>query len=306
MNAKKTSSKYLSDVYHKLKTELANGETQLEAAIILEHVLNISAAEIVANPEMQLTQNQLQKIERISKERKETKKPLAYILEEAPFFQYRLFVNKDVLIPRPETEQLVEIVLDEIKKRKISQARILDLGTGSGCLAIALKKALPSATVYASDISKGALNVAAINARRYEADITFVFGDYLDPFIAELHSHSPISSPVISGEPPFFDVVVSNPPYISEEDYQKLEAELFHEPKHALVGFPYEHIREQLLGLRSSISFKKEQIPKKIISDEGFMAFEFGENQSKELLKIFSDAKIIKDINGKDRFLLGS
>ena len=198
----------------------------------------------------------MQKIKDVTKIRNEKKIPLAYIFEEAHFLDLELFVNNDVLVPRPETELLVELILSEIKKRKIRQPIILDIGTGSGCIALSLKKALPSSTIYASDISKSSLQIASINAEKYNLDINFILGDYLDPFLG--HLKSPIAIPIIKGKPPYFDIVVSNPPYISEEDYLNLEAELFHEPKHALVGFPYLHLKEQISGL---------------INENGFFAF---------------------------------
>jgi release factor glutamine methyltransferase len=274
-------------MYEELKNTLKSDESAAEAKIILETVLGVDRNQIFSKPELILTQNQLAKILQIREERNTKKIPLAYILEEAPFMDLKLFVNEDVLIPRPETELLVEKVLAEIKDRKIVQPVILDLGTGSACIAIALKRALPAATVFASDISSSALNVAAINARRYSADINFVLGDYLDPFLHR--SHSPIAVPIMNTKPPYFDVLVSNPPYISQEDYENLELELFHEPKHALVGFPYAYIKKQAQSL---------------IKSGGFMAFEFGQGQTEKLLEIFPGASVYKDYAGIERIIL--
>ena len=267
-----------------IEDELENDEAKLETRIILEKVLNINSSEIITKAKTPVTQQQIQKIKDIIKLRNDKKIPLAYILEEAHFLDLKLFINSDVLVPRPETELLVDLILQEIKKRKIRQPTILDIGTGSGCIAIALKKAIPSATAYASDISKASLQIASINAEKYNLDINFILGAYLDPFLG--HLKSPIAVPIIRAEPPYFDIAVSNPPYISEEDYQKLEAELFHEPKHALVGFPYEHLKKQLEGL---------------IKENGFFAFEFGFGQKEKLQKIFSEAKFYQDLAGLDR-----
>jgi len=293
----------LKQIHSELISGLDGSEAELEAKIIIEHVLKISPAELIANPEMQLTRNQVQKILEVRDLRNHKHMPLAYILEEAPFMDLKLFVNRDVLIPRPETELLVERVLEEIKTRKIHHPVILDLCTGSGCIAIALKRALPIATVYASDISTGALNVAAINARRYETEITFVLGDYLDPFINEASLQSPIATPIMNSSAPYFDVIVSNPPYVSAEDYDKLAPELKHEPKHALVGFPYQQIRDQALGLRSSAKLKGIA-PAGLLKPGGFMALEFGQGQTTKMLEIFTDATIYKDYAGIDRLLI--
>jgi release factor glutamine methyltransferase len=303
VNNRQTKAVTLKQIYRELVSGLDGAEAEIEARIIIEHVLKINPAELIANPEMQLTRNQVQKILEVRDLRNKKRVPLAYILEEAPFMDLKLFVNRDVLIPRPETELLVERVLEEIKERKIHQPVILDLGTGSGCIAVALKRALPVATVYASDISTGALNVAAINARRYETEITFVLGDYLDPFINEAATQSLIATPIIKTPAPYFDVIVSNPPYVNAEDYEALAPELKHEPKHALVGFPYEQIRDQALGLRSSASLKGVA-PAALLKPGGFMAFEFGQGQTGKMLEIFPDACTYKDYSNIDRILV--
>ncbi|MCE2928842.1 MAG: peptide chain release factor N(5)-glutamine methyltransferase [Candidatus Caenarcaniphilales bacterium] len=277
----------LKEIYQELKQSLLNEEAQIEARIILQNVLNIDNSELITNEEQELTRNQIKTIFEIRDKRNKEKIPLAYLLEEAVFCGHRFFVNSDVLIPRPETELLVTKILEEIKSRRISKPTILDLGTGSGCIANSLKLALPAARVLASDISRASLNVAYINAKRLKAEIEFIMGDFLDPILGV--SSSPIAVPVMTGKPPYFDIIVSNPPYISEADYQNLAAELFHEPKHALVGFPYAHIKNQAKGL---------------LYPNGFMAFEFGLGQSDKLLEIFPKAKIYPDLAGIDRVLV--
>lgn len=289
MGEKATKINTVEDVLRELRTSLENSEAQIEARIIVEHVLNLDSSELISNSQNQLSKNQVQTMLDIKDKRNKEKIPLAYILEEAPFAGMNFFVNDDVLIPRPETELLVNLVLDEIKERKIHQPTILDLGTGSGCVAIALKKALPAARVFASDISQAALNIAAINAKRLDADISFIMGDYLDPFLNL--SSSPIAVPIMRTEAPYFDLIVSNPPYVTEEEYEKLEPELFHEPKHALVGFPYEHIKKQV----------KEN---NLLKENGFMAFEFGFEQREKLTKIFPKANFYKDLEDNYRFLI--
>jgi release factor glutamine methyltransferase len=281
--------KTIQDILTELKNSLENAEAAIEAKIIVEHVLNLESSELISNADNQLSRNQVQTILEIRDKRNKEKIPLAYLLEEAPFAGMKLFVNDDVLIPRPETEFLVKLVLDKIKERKIHQASILDLGTGSGCIAIALKKALPSAKVYASDISQAALNVAGINAKRHKAEIQFIMGDYLDPFLNI--SSSLIAIPIMRTRAPYFDVIVSNPPYVTKEEYENLEPELYHEPKHALVGFPYKHLKKQIEENH-------------LMKNNGFMAFEFGYNQRPELEKIFPEAQFYKDLENNDRFLV--
>lgn len=278
----------IEKIYKELKNTLGNDEAELEARIILESTLGIKATDIVSNADQILTHNQVGKILEVRDIRRDKRVPLAYILEEAYFMGLKFFVNPDVLIPRPETELLVEKVLEELKARRISKPTIIDLCTGSGCIAIALKRALPAATIYASDISKAALSIAAINAKRHEVDINFVLGDYLDPFLKDSYK-SEISIPIIKNDPPYFDVIVSNPPYVSQEDYENLEPELKHEPKHALIGFPYKQIKEQSRGL---------------IKENGFLALEFGLRQETKLKEIFPKAKFFKDYAGIYRILI--
>ena len=279
----------IQDILTELKTSLKNPEAAQEARIIVQSILNLDDSELISLADNKVSRKQIQAILEIRDKRNQEQIPLAYLLEEAPFAGLNFFVNDDVLIPRPETELLVNLVLDEIKERKIYQPTILDLGTGSGCIAIALKLALPFAKVYASDISQASLNVAAINAKRHTAEVNFVLGDYLDPFLNL--SASPIAVPVMRSEAPYFDVIVSNPPYVTPEQYEKLEPELFHEPKHALVGFPYEHIKKQI----------EEN---NLIKENGFMAFEHGFEQKGDLEKIFPKAEFYADLEGNDRFVI--
>lgn len=280
----------LAELYQELKQNLGSDESEREAQIIIESILGYSTTDLTSKADELVPKTELQRIRKICEQRKTEKIPLAYLLEEAAFMDMKLFVNSDVLIPRPETELLVEELLKEIKKRKLHYPTILDLCTGSGCIAIAIKRALPGATVYASDISRSALNIATNNAKKYETDIHFVLGDYLDPFIKENYS-SEIALPIMKSKPPFFDIIVSNPPYVSEEDYQNLEAELHHEPKHALVGFPYAHIKKQAEPL---------------ICPGGFIAAEFGLGQEDELSQIFPQAKFYQDLAGIKRFFIAN
>ncbi len=275
----------LKNIYDDLKRDLAAKDAEIEARIILEYVLNITPAEIISNEDLLVTQNQIKKIEEIKLKRINDSMPLAYILEEAPFRDLRLFVNRDVLIPRPETELMIDIALEALKSHPTHQLTILDLCTGSGCLAIALKLAFPAAKVYASDISRNALSVAAINARRYDVDIEFVMGDYLDPFLPR--TTSPIALPIMRSKPPYFDLIITNPPYVSEEDYKSLEPELYYEPKHALIGFPYASI------------LRDAQL---LLNPGGILLAEIGLGQENLIVKLAPEAVFYKDLTSRFRF----
>ena len=146
-------------------------------------------------------------------------RPVQYVLGESWFHGLRFHVNENVLIPRPETEELVDWVLDEHKQ--VQQLRILDIGTGSGCIPIALKRSLPQAIVYSCDISAGALELARKNATDLGADVHFIQQNILDASLWE--------------QLPEVDIIVSNPPYIPENNKESMHANVLeHEPHLAL------------------------------------------------------------------------
>ncbi|MFC3196250.1 peptide chain release factor N(5)-glutamine methyltransferase [Parapedobacter deserti] len=163
-------------------------------------------------------------------------KPVQYLLGYAWFMGMKLLVDESVLIPRPETEELVHLVINKHRKATNKPLRIIDIGTGSGCIAISLKKRLPHATVYALDISEEALQVARQNAQIQSAEISFIHADIL-----EWDSVFPSDQ--------LFDIVVSNPPYITDVERREMHQNvLAHEPHLALFvngSAPllfYEHI----------------------------------------------------------------
>ena len=154
--------------------------------------------------------------------RRRAGEPVAYILGEREFYSLTLTVTPAVLIPRPETELLVELALGQLCATSGTRAsRMLDIGTGSGAIAIAVSQARPGAEVWASDISPAALNVARDNARRHGADIRFIQSDGLEQLAGER-----------------FDVIVSNPPYVAETDPHLLTGDLRFEPRIALASGP--------------------------------------------------------------------
>lgn len=205
---------------------------QIEIELLLADVLKKPKEFIFLHPEFVLTSKHLNILSKCI-ERREKGEPVAYILGYKDFMGYRFKVNKHVLIPRPETEGLVELALDRIKNAKV--LKILDVGTGSGCVAVSLAKILPGAihvprfTIHASDISPKALKVAKENALRHKAKIKFIHSDLFKN---------------VSGQ---YDVVVANLPYVpmkmlrkhllhrGEFDAQDPFAGLKYEPKFALT-----------------------------------------------------------------------
>jgi|SRR3989344_6982478 len=195
----------------------------VEIELLLADVLKKPREFLFMHPEFILTSKHLNILSKYIKRRKQGE-PIAYILGYKDFMGLRFKVNKDVLIPRPETEWLVEkIVQSEKLKVKSGRIRILDLGTGSGCIIISLAKLLStkhlalSTSFYASDISKKALAIAKANAKENGVKIQFIHSDILQNIRIS------------------FDVIVANLPYVSRKDYRLLIKDLRYEPKGALV-----------------------------------------------------------------------
>jgi release factor glutamine methyltransferase len=213
-------------------------------------------------------------------------RPLAYILQEWDFAGLHLWVNEDVLIPRPETEGLLALVLAQGREKR-GAVDICDVGTGSGCLAVALAKTLPAANVRAVDVSPRALTVARENAIRQGVSdrVRFFQGDLLDGFIED---------------PGSLDVVVANLPYVLSGEMETLSVEVRREPVLALDGGP------------DGLSLVRRLIPQafRILRSGGMLALEIGHGQSAGVLAAmrengFSDAAAKKDFAGVDRFVIG-
>lgn len=211
--------------------------------------------------------------------------PVQHILGYSYFYGYRMIVNKEVLIPRPETEELVGYVLqkydDVFDGQKVD---VVDVGTGSGAVAVALVKEEPNMSVYATDISETALEVAVQNAKNNDANVTFYLGDMLQPLIERNLK---------------FDILVSNPPYIPEDEYVESIVK-DNEPHVALFGgVDGMYFYDVILSNAS-----------KILNEKNIIAFEHSYNKGEQMIalakKYFPEGKVelIKDLNGKDRFTI--
>ena len=186
---------------------------------IVEDVTGDSHARLIAAPDANLSETERQRAETLLK-RRLVGEPIQYVLGHADFMSLRLAVSPAVLIPRPETEEVCEHVLALI--HETDSPWILDVGTGSGAIALALKDARPDATVLAVDLSPAALAVATSNAVRLGLDVSFIRGDALEPEFADR-------------APSVFDVIVSNPPYVPRAERESLQREVReHEPDVAL------------------------------------------------------------------------
>ena len=210
--------------------------------------------------------------------------PMNYVLGYSYFYGYKFIVNKDVLIPRPETEELVCLILSKYDEYfKGQKINVCDVGTGSGAIAISLCKEEPNMNMYASDISSQAIEVAKQNAKNNEVSINFMCGSMLEPYIENNIK---------------VDILVSNPPYIKQDE--TLEASVVdYEPHVALFGG------------EDGLKFYKEifEHAHNILNENGMLFFEIGYDQKDNLTKLASQyfknahIEVFKDINNKDRML---
>ena len=213
-------------------------------------------------------------------------KPIQYILNKQDFMGLHFYVDENVLIPQPDTENLVEevIKISEILKMGKEQLKVLDMCTGSGAIAVSLSKYVDKALIYASDISINALDVAKKNAKSNSLDITFIHSDLFNDI-------------EISNQ---FDIIVSNPPYIETEVIKSLSKEVQEEPIIALDGG-----KDGLDFYREIIKCAKEYLIK-----DGYLALEIGYDQKDSVIKLLqdNDYKNIyskKDLSGNDRVVVG-
>lgn len=232
-------------------------------------------------------------------------KPIQYILGRTEFYGLKIRVNEYVLIPRPETEELVEMIL----KESPNAGNILDIGTGSGCIAIALKKNISDATVSALDISDEALLIAKSNAILNQTHVNFLQADILQasnpPFSGFLLSQSGKGEREKrrSGEGTSFDVIVSNPPYIRHSEKSTMSKNVLdYEPHIAL----FVNDDDALVFYKAISDFALQNL-----SPDGKLYFEINESLGKEVKHLlegngFKNVEVKKDMSGKDRIAVGS
>jgi release factor glutamine methyltransferase len=229
----------------------------LEARVLLAHTLGSTREVLIAHPEREVNGEAARKFEHLVVRRR-AGEPVAYLFGEREFYGRSFVVTPAVLIPRPETELLVQLALEHA--RGFASLKVLDLGTGSGCIAISLALELPDAEVIASDVSAAALGVARTNASRLGARVRFIESDW---YAAVADS---------------FDVIVANPPYVAEGDPHL--SELRYEPESALVA------REDgLAGLQWTIAGAREHL-----RASGKVLVEHGYDQAAAVREIFAGA----------------
>ncbi|MCU9613314.1 peptide chain release factor N(5)-glutamine methyltransferase [Caldibacillus lycopersici] len=263
-----------------------SGREENVAEIAMRFVLKMERAQVLANLRKELTIEEYLQFEKLIFQHAEGV-PIQYLIGYEEFYGRKFLVNPSVLIPRPETEELVYGTLNRIKQRFTDRKKpldVVDVGTGSGAIAISLKLEAPSLNITASDISPKALETAIKNAEGLGADIHFVQGDLLTPFIGNKR----------------FDCIVSNPPYIPILDKESLSTVVKdYEPETALFA-----------GLDGLDCYRKiiGQL-QQVIKEEALVAFEIGYDQGdavKQLIKNqfpLAEVEVVQDINGKDRMV---
>ncbi|MEQ8237709.1 MAG: peptide chain release factor N(5)-glutamine methyltransferase [Cyclobacteriaceae bacterium] len=253
------------------------GEAEQLINIAFEDALGISRIDRqTKNPELDETQTSIMAD---IQQRLLNQEPIQQIVGKAQFFGYEFLINQHCLIPRPETEELVQLIIKSTKE----PSSILDIGTGSGCIPIALKKSLRESTISAIDISRDALDVARKNAEKLAVDIDFQLQDIL-----------------IEGLEKKYTVIVSNPPYIPISDKKKMSKNVLeYEPEIAL----FVANEDPLIFYR-----RIAQLGRKHLLNNGQLYFEIHENYGQEVAALLSDLnyqtiEVHQDLNGKDRMI---
>ncbi len=264
-------------------------EIQSFSYLIFEHILNFSKTDIYLKSESIINQDNYNEFIKVIDELK-TYKPIQYILGKTEFYGLTFNVNHSVLIPRPETEELVDWIINDCKKDSILQAKkeikILDIGTGSGCIAIALAKNIQNAQIEAIDISEPAIEVAKLNVEKNETKVIFHTLDILN-----FKNYSSENQ---------YDIIVSNPPYIKESEKKLMHANVLdYEPHTAL----FVSDSDPLLFYKTIANFGSKYLTK-----NGKLYFEINEalgNETCEMLSYsgYNNITLKKDINGKDRMI---
>lgn len=265
----------------KVGVERASGEVEM----ILCYLLGVNRLHLYLNGASLYNDKHQNKLDEII-ERRLTRYPLQLILEESWFFGRKFYVTPDVMVPTPETEVLCETALGFLKKHKLKKPDIIDLGVGSGVISVTLAKELNDCSIIALDISAEALEVAKKNASDLEATdkINFVHSDYFDKV--------PTDSK--------FDLILANPPYISEEEYKTLPPEVLADPKISLTGGDE--------GLDAVLTILKDA--PNYLKTNGRIMFEIGYNQADKVADLtatdnrYTSIVIIKDLNNIDRVVI--
>lgn len=278
-----TLAAFKSQFFATLQAKYPQTEIQSFYYILLNHFLGLKRTEIILDPK-KLIPKEAEHTLLAALKKLEEYVPIQYIIAFTEFYGLTFKVTPDVLIPRPETEELVKWVLDENKERK-NELAVLDIGTGSGCIAVSLAKHLTGAEVYAIDISSLALKIATENGKLNDVEVQFSKKDILSDELSQL---------------PKFDIIVSNPPYVRDSEKEKMSPNVLkYEPKEALY----------VSDSNPLIFYKKiAELAVDKLKANGAIYFEINEYLGDELItylksRNFSNIEMRQDMLGKDRML---
>jgi release factor glutamine methyltransferase len=272
----------VNKIVNALRDIYKQNEVNNFAFLLLNNLRGYSRADLYLNGAEKLTNNEILFLNN-SIERLKQSEPIQYIVGECEFMNLTFKVNRNTLIPRPETEELVEWALSEIKDKKLT---ILDIGTGSGCIACAIKKYAPNSTVYAWDISDKALEIAQKNAELNNVKIEFKKVDVLN------YQH----------KNEIFDLIISNPPYIPEKQKKFIKPNVLNYEPHSALFVPD---NKPFLFYEKIMDFSLKSLKTK-----GKIFMEINEQFGDEIINLlkfkgFSDVILIKDISGRNRMVTG-
>jgi release factor glutamine methyltransferase len=285
-------------VKEQLRDVYDHQETATIAGLLMEHITGLSKTDRVGRKDEELQGNQLGELHENIK-RLKLYEPIQYVMHKSWFYGMELYVDEKVLIPRPETEELVRWIIDDIKALgkdvfirrpmdadKTTQLKVLDVGTGSGCIALALKKTMREAEVWGCDSSEEALNVARRNGSSLDIRVDFQGVDFLDQAQQRLL--------------PTVDIIVSNPPYIPFKEKGQMQKNVVgYEPGAAL--FVPDH--NPLVFYEALAEFGKKRL-----YENGSIYMEIHEDMGNEVSRLFenkgySRVELRKDMQGKDRMI---
>jgi release factor glutamine methyltransferase len=279
--------------YKQLKKVYDANEIEAITLLTISEITQLSKASIKAFPERELTIEHTEKLKKVLTQL-QTGQPIQYILGVTEFYGLPFKVNPSVLIPRPETEELVEWILSSVAESQKQKAEgikhytgsILDIGTGSGCIVISLKKNLPTTQASAIDISESALQTAKENALLNDVEVNFIHADILN-----------IKSEI---KIPKSEIIISNPPYVTLTDKKQMHTNVTDFEPHSALFVP-EH--DPLIFYRAIAHFAKANL-----QPGGLLFFEINESYGEETLELlqltgFINTELRKDMSGRDRMI---
>ena len=284
---------YKAHFFDSLKNIQDEQEIESFFFILTEYLHNLKRVDVALNPNFEISEDEVEKWNTILAQLQQ-EKPIQYITGEAWFYGLQFEVNENTLIPRPETEELVEWILSSPITQNPTPITILDIGTGSGCIPVALKVNLPKANLSAIDVSEKALEVAKRNAVLNNVEINFIQTNILE--VKDLSKLQTPNSKLQTN----FDIIVSNPPYVRNLEKEEIKKNVLdYEPHLAL----FVEDTDALLFYR-----KITQLALKNLSPNGLLFFEINQYLGKKTVELlqnlgFKNIELKKDMHGNDRMV---